>query len=158
MSDLAVLNLEGSPFERGLAHGKALAASIAANIETYLARFEASGMSANAARAEGETWIGAINEHKAAYGEEMRGLAEGAGLALADVAMLNARYGGEVSLEEINALGSQTIKDELKFNAGSEFNTAHEFPEWTRKEALEPTYATYDVAAEDLAKIWDDLG
>ena len=72
--------------------------------------------------------------------------------------MLNARYGGEVSLEEINALGSQTIKDELKFNAGSEFNTAHEFPEWTRKEALEPTYATYDVAAEDLAKIWDDLG
>jgi len=92
MSDLPVLNLQGGPFERGLAHGKALAPSVAANIDTYLARFEASGLSADAARAEGETWIGAINDHNAAYGEEMRGLAEGAGIALADVAMLNARY------------------------------------------------------------------
>ena len=92
MSEIAVLNLEGDAFERGLAHGKALASSIAANIETYLARFEASGLSAHAARAEGETWISVINEHNAAYGGEMRGLAEGAGLELADVAMLNARY------------------------------------------------------------------
>lgn len=69
--------------------------------------------------------------------------------------MLNARYGGNVSIEEINALGSQTIKDELAFNAGSEFNT-QVFPEWTRKEALQPSFATYDVKDEDLATIWDD--
>ena len=92
MSDLRVLNLDGSAFERGLAHGKALAPSIAANIETYLARFAASGLSADAARTEGESWIGAINDHNQAYGEEMRGLAEGAGIALSDIAMLNARY------------------------------------------------------------------
>ena len=92
MSDLRVLNLDGSAFERGLAHGKTLAPSIAANIETYLARFAASGLSAGAARAEGEIWIGAINDHNQAYGEEMRGVAEGSGIALSDIAMLNARY------------------------------------------------------------------
>ncbi|MEE8399553.1 MAG: aldehyde ferredoxin oxidoreductase N-terminal domain-containing protein [Desulfobacterales bacterium] len=69
--------------------------------------------------------------------------------------MLGARYGREVSAEEVMALGTQTIKDELEFNAGSGFN-ANTFPEWTRKEALQPSFATYDVSDEDLAKIWDD--
>ena len=71
--------------------------------------------------------------------------------------MLGARYGREVSAEEISALGSQTIKDELAFNAGTEFGTANVFPEWTRTESNAPTGGVYDVAAEDLAKIWDDL-
>jgi len=72
--------------------------------------------------------------------------------------MLAARYGREVSQEEIDAIGVQTIKDELKFNEGAEFSTAHEFPEWVRTEASAPSGAVYDVTEEDLSKIWDDLG
>jgi len=71
--------------------------------------------------------------------------------------MLSARYGRDIKQNEISALGTQTIKDELKFNAGTEFNTAHAFPEWTRTEAIAPTGSVFDITAEELSKIWDGL-
>jgi len=71
-------------------------------------------------------------------------------------AMLGARYGREISETEISALGSQTIKDELAFNAGSGFGD-NVFPAWTRTEPNMPTSGTYDVTDEELSKIWEDL-
>ncbi len=92
MTSLPVLDLGDDPYGRGLAHGKALAQAVRDNIATYLARFEAGGLSAGAARKEGATWAEVITGQNEEYAEEMRGVADGAALPLGDVAMLNARY------------------------------------------------------------------
>lgn len=72
--------------------------------------------------------------------------------------LLKARYGKDFSEDDINALGAECIKDELEFNKGAEFSSIHKFPEWVRTEASAPSGEVYDVAEEDLSKIWDDLG
>ena len=92
MTDLPFLELQGTAFERGLKHGLELKEAISENIETYLTRFAASGLSIDAARQEGETWIKRITGHNTSYAEEMKGVSEGSGLPLSDIAMLNARY------------------------------------------------------------------
>lgn len=92
MTALPILDLGDDPFERGLVHGRELAPLIANNIETYLARFAAGGLDAAAARKEGQTWIEVIAGQNTEYSEEMRGVAEGAGIPLGDISMLNARY------------------------------------------------------------------
>jgi isopenicillin-N N-acyltransferase-like protein len=92
VSPIKALDLEGDAFSCGLAHGRALAREVAENVETYLRRFEASGLDRGAALKEGEVWADAIAAGNAAYAEEMRGIAEGAGLSLGALAMLNARY------------------------------------------------------------------
>lgn len=89
---LPVLELGSEPFERGLAHGRAMAKQVAENLETYLRRFEAGGIDRERALAEGEAWVDFMAADNAEYFREMEGLAEGAGLPLRDVAILNARY------------------------------------------------------------------
>lgn len=89
---LPVLDLGSDPFERGLTHGKAMAGKVAENLETYLRRFEAGGIDRARAKAEGEAWTAYMAEDNRDYFREMEGIAEGAGLPLRDVAILNARY------------------------------------------------------------------
>ena len=92
MTALPVLDLGSDPYERGLVHGRELTRQIVENIDTYLARFQAGGLSAEAARAEGVKWIDVMREQNGDYAEEMRGISDGAQLPLGDIAMLNARY------------------------------------------------------------------
>lgn len=92
MANLPVLDLGADAYERGRVHGAALPQAIRDNIATYLARFAAGGLSAETARREGEVWAEVIAGQNADYADEMRGIADGAGLPLGDVAMLNARY------------------------------------------------------------------
>ena len=91
-TDLPVLNLGDDPFERGLVHGRELAGEIGENINTYMAPFAASGLDAETARREGENWTEIMARQNPEYSEEMRGMAQGAGLPLADIVMLNVRY------------------------------------------------------------------
>jgi isopenicillin-N N-acyltransferase-like protein len=91
-TDLPVLELGSDPYERGLVHGRELAGAIAENVETYLARFAVSGLDAGSARREGHDWIEVTRRQNPEYAEEMRGIADGSGLPLADVVMLNVRY------------------------------------------------------------------
>lgn len=89
---LPLLDLGNDPYERGLVHGRELAAAIAENIETYLARFAASGLDAESARREGHNWVEVTRRQNPEYAEEMRGIADGCELPLADIVMLNVRY------------------------------------------------------------------
>ncbi len=91
-TDLPVLELGSDPYERGLVHGRELAGAIAENVETYLAHFAVSGLDAGSARREGHDWIEVTRRQNPEYAEEMRGIADGSGLPLADVVMLNVRY------------------------------------------------------------------
>jgi isopenicillin-N N-acyltransferase-like protein len=80
------------PEARGHLHGERFAGSIAHNLEAYLARFEASGLSREAALAEGEHWDRAIAEAAPEYAAEMRAMARAAGRSRAELAVLNSRY------------------------------------------------------------------
>jgi isopenicillin-N N-acyltransferase-like protein len=91
-TDLPKLDLGDDPFERGLVHGRELARQIAENVDTYLARFAVSGLEAASARREGDIWTDIMARQNPDYSEEMRGIAEGSGLPLTDIVMLNVRY------------------------------------------------------------------
>ncbi len=92
MSSLPILDLTGDPKARGRTHGAALAPLIKNNIETYLARFEAGGIAREDTLAEGARWADRIAQFDPDYAAEMTAIAEAAGLDLAPIGMLNARW------------------------------------------------------------------
>ncbi|MDH5750665.1 MAG: C45 family peptidase [Rhodospirillales bacterium] len=92
MTPLNLLDISGNPFERGLAHGKHLAKEIAENTGTYLRMFAANGLEQGDALAKGDRWLPVIREGNAAYADEMKGIAKGAGVPEGLIGMLNARY------------------------------------------------------------------
>jgi isopenicillin-N N-acyltransferase like protein len=92
MPAIPLLTVEGDAHECGLAHGRRFAREIADNIETYLSRFAAAGLSREQAFAEARRWQEAIVAESPAYAEEMRGISDGSGHSQASVALLNARY------------------------------------------------------------------
>ena len=87
-----VLDVGEEAEERGTKHGRMFAQPIRDNVETYLRRFEASGLGRDAALKEGDVWDTAITRCAPEYAAEMKSIAEGAGLPRGVVAMLNARY------------------------------------------------------------------
>jgi len=72
--------------------------------------------------------------------------------------LLKARYGLEVTAEELLEIGKQTLRDEIKFNERAEFSTIHgPEPEFFRNEPLAPTGSVFDVDAGEVANIWERL-
>lgn len=93
MSALPVIDLPGRPFDDGLTHGRAAAEAITENLRIYYDRFQREArLSVAETRARGRAYLAVIDRAAPAYGEAMRGLADGAGVSLDDVAVLNARY------------------------------------------------------------------
>lgn len=92
MSTFPSLTLTGPPHERGLAHGERFADEISANVEIYLDRFAYRGADEAAVRAQADEYVTLIEDEHERYAAEMRGVAEGSGVPLEDVAVLNARY------------------------------------------------------------------
>ncbi len=72
--------------------------------------------------------------------------------------LMNARYGCQLTADDVFEIGKQTLKDELTFNEGAEFNKIHErYPAFIRTEALPPTNSVFDVADSELDSIWDRM-
>jgi isopenicillin-N N-acyltransferase-like protein len=93
MSALPIVELPGMPWEDGLAHGRAAAGAIAENLRIYYDRFQREARLTPAqTRERARLYLALIDRQAPAYGEAMRGVAAGAGIALDDVAVLNARY------------------------------------------------------------------
>jgi isopenicillin-N N-acyltransferase-like protein len=86
------LKLTGSPRERGLTHGEEFADEIERNLEIYLDVFEHKGSDEGTVYEQAEQFVPLIEDENEAYAEEMRGVAEGSGLSIEDVTILNARY------------------------------------------------------------------
>lgn len=86
------LVLSGTPRERGLLHGEAYAEEIAENVETYLEVFDHYGADEATVYDQAAAFVSIIEDEHEAYAEEMRGIAEGSGLSIEDVTVLNARY------------------------------------------------------------------
>lgn len=75
---------------------------------------------------------------------------------LADLS--RARFGGQVSADDIVEIGKQTLKDQLAFNRQSEFYQAHG-PDagFVRSEALGPGGGTFDVEQAEIDEMWGSL-
>jgi isopenicillin-N N-acyltransferase-like protein len=84
--------LTGSPAERGREHGERFAEAVASNVELYRERFAHEGVDLDSIREHAAEYVDVIERESPGYAAEMRGVAEGSGVPLADVAMLNVRW------------------------------------------------------------------
>jgi len=72
--------------------------------------------------------------------------------------LINARYGANLTGDDIVELAKETLKAELKFNQGAEFSKIHErYPDFIKTEALPPTNSVFDVEDSELDSIWERL-
>ncbi|NTV65458.1 MAG: peptidase C45 [Oscillochloris sp.] len=90
---LPLVHLTGSAYDQGCQHGEALREAIAANIATYLERFERElRLSREEALGRALRYAAALAQQSPAYAAGMRGIADGAGRSYAEIAALNVRY------------------------------------------------------------------
>jgi len=88
-----VLDLPAEPYAAGHEHGRRATALIAANLAVYFDRFQREAqLSPDEVRARARRYLRVIEDNDPAYAEAMRGVADGSGASLIDVAVLNARY------------------------------------------------------------------
>ena len=72
--------------------------------------------------------------------------------------LINARYGGNVTVDDLVEIAKQTLKDELKFNEGTQFHTANEqIPAFIKTEGVGPANQVFDVDEAEIKTIWDGL-
>jgi isopenicillin-N N-acyltransferase-like protein len=88
---LPFLHLEGTPYDQGFQHGRALAEQIATNLGVYFERFESEGqLPRDEARRRARTYEAILEGHP--YWQGLRGIASGSGQDLLDILVLNLRY------------------------------------------------------------------
>lgn len=91
MASFPLLTLEGPPGVRGLAYGRAAAGRIRDGIAFYASVLAASGLDEVRLRRLTDDATVEIGNFDAGMLEELEGIAEGAGVRLRDVVLLNAR-------------------------------------------------------------------
>jgi isopenicillin-N N-acyltransferase-like protein len=84
--------LDGPPHERGITHGEHFADEIKQNVRTYLDRFQYHGANEKIVREKAQEFLSLIEENERKYFTEMKGIAEGSGVPLEDITILNARW------------------------------------------------------------------
>lgn len=85
------IDVSGSPYERGRQHGAADPARVKRSIELYGGQLSELGYDAVAKSRLIAEFAREIEAFGAHYVEEMRGIADGAGVTLEDIVMVNAR-------------------------------------------------------------------
>jgi isopenicillin-N N-acyltransferase-like protein len=90
---LPLLHLDGSPYEQGIQHGRALRDFIAHNLDLYFFRFSREArLSSGDVLARAMRYLSAISTQNADYFDGLRGVADGSGFTLEQIAALNVRY------------------------------------------------------------------
>ncbi len=86
-----LVDVSGSPFERGLAHGRQVPERVARSLALYRSQLDKRGVSHERQRALAARMVPVIEAFDATYLEEMRGIAQGAGLTIEDIVLINCR-------------------------------------------------------------------
>ncbi len=86
-----LIDLSGPPEARGLAYGAAAAGRVRKSLAHYGAQLSAGGLSAERVRAMATAFLPVIERFDPAYVQEMRGIADGAQVELADIVLINCR-------------------------------------------------------------------
>lgn len=92
MSKLRKTVLTGTPYERGSIHGDTYATEIEHNIDVYDDVFADRGVAPHEARSLATDAVDIIEDQNPEFAEAMRGVADGSGLPLEEVAMVNVRH------------------------------------------------------------------
>ncbi len=71
--------------------------------------------------------------------------------------LLNARYGLSLESKDLFPLGTNTLKTEVRFNKGTEFDKVHPYPEFLRTEPLAPDGSVFDVDSQEIAHAMDQF-
>jgi len=72
--------------------------------------------------------------------------------------LVNGRYGWGVGDDYLQQVGRETLRLEREFNRRAGFTAAHDrLPEWMTSEPLPPVDTVFDVPAEELDTLFDDL-
>lgn len=106
---MKLLDLSGSAIERGRQHGAEMSHSIAANVQTYRNRFLIGGASDAQIDEQAAAWLIRFQQHDPDYHAEMTGIAEGSGIPIEDIGLLNARYEIAYSLYTTEAAAANDI-------------------------------------------------
>ena len=86
------ITLSGTPFEKGLMHGRECKPQVLRSLETYRHRYSVQrGLSWEEALHLARRFAPVLEGDYAPYAEEMRGIAQGAGLTFEDILALNLR-------------------------------------------------------------------
>jgi len=86
-----LVSISGAPFERGVQYGRAVPERIAHSARHYRGELDKIGTPAATQAALIKEFADQIQKFDPAHTEEMRGIAQGAGCAFDDVALINAR-------------------------------------------------------------------
>ncbi len=72
--------------------------------------------------------------------------------------LCRARFGSEVSADDMVEIGKRTLKQQLAYNLESEFHQAHGTDgNFVRSEPIGPGQATFDVEQAEMEKMWSAL-
>ncbi len=125
---LPVVELSGTPYEQGLQHGRALSGEIAHNLAVYLERFEREvGLVRDELHARALRYLDALRGHSEDYVQGIRGIADGAGIAFDEIAVLNLRYEllyyqfGQKALAQAEAEPSSDADDSARADGCTSF-------------------------------------
>lgn len=98
-----LIELAGKPYERGLAHGKAVPDRIRGSIALYRGELERRDLKPADIHRLAREFAPHVGAYEAAYLEEMQGIADGAGVALEDIVLVNCRtemmFGAQQALD-----------------------------------------------------------
>ena len=86
-----LIEMSGPPRERGQQYGGQAADRIGRSVEYYVAQLEAAGVAWPRAKALAADYVPLIRDFSPDYIEEMRGIADGAGVDLEGIVIVNAR-------------------------------------------------------------------
>lgn len=86
-----LIEVSGKPFERGVQYGRQAQARIKLGAGHYSAQLRKMSLEADGIRQLVRDYLPVMEAFDATHVEEMRGIAEGAGLSFEEVALLNAR-------------------------------------------------------------------
>lgn len=111
VSACPLIEVSGPPHERGLSHGQQAAARIRLGVQHYSQQLQRQGFDAAQLRQAVASFLPRIEAFDAAYVEEMRGIAQGAGLAFEEIVLLNART-EILQLAERQARGDKPFHDD----------------------------------------------
>jgi len=93
MPPLPIVELTGTPHEMGVEQGRRLTAEISENLRIYYHRFQREAqLSVDEVRSRGRQYLAVTDRVARPYADAVRGVSEGSGIALDDIAALNARY------------------------------------------------------------------
>ena len=92
MKQFKIVEVQGSPYEIGFAHGSVGKEEVQVSIDTYKKMFMTyANLDWETAKTRSRSYIDYINTYDKDLMEEIKGVADGAGVSLEDILALNAR-------------------------------------------------------------------